>query len=174
MPQCPSPRVAGHTTGEAGRLAKAKKGSGPNFKGQTQRGRGEIRFFPLLKGIMHHAGWWGKKKKIYQLKSVGDFPAGSWGPLDIKLTLIWCSMRRRGRWTQIGKGLIRAAVNPPRRHLAWCLSPSTLRGPAREGISLSSLARRPAAPPCRRRDLGRQERHLGRGSWAPLDSGQRA
>lgn len=49
----------------------------PNFKGQTQRDKGEVGFFPLLKGITHDAGWWGKKKKTYQLRSVGDFPAGT-------------------------------------------------------------------------------------------------
>ena len=66
----------------------------PNFKGQTQRDKGEIGFFPLLKGITHDTGWWGKKKKIYQLRSVGDFPAGSQEPLDMKLTFMGCSMRR--------------------------------------------------------------------------------
>ena len=75
--------------------------------------RGEIGYFPLLKGITHDARWWRKRKKIYQLKSAGDVPAGSWEPLDVKLTFMGCSMRR-GLETQIGKGLIRAAaINPP-------------------------------------------------------------
>lgn len=58
-------------------LAKARHRSALNFKGQTQRDRGEIGFFPLLKEITHDAGC-GEKKEIYQLKSAGDFPAGSW------------------------------------------------------------------------------------------------
>lgn len=64
--------------------------------------------------------WWlvEKEKEILTVKNGGRFPAGSLESLDIKLTLIWYSVKRQGRRTQIGKGLIRALVNPPRRHLA--------------------------------------------------------
>lgn len=41
--------------------------------------------------------WWlmeKEKKRIYQVKNGGRFPAGSLKPLDIKLTLIWYSVKR--------------------------------------------------------------------------------
>lgn len=67
----------GHEAGEADWAGQGKASLVLNFKGQTQRDRGEIGFFPLLKEITHDAGC-GEKKEIYQLKSAGDFPAGSW------------------------------------------------------------------------------------------------
>lgn len=65
--------------------------------------------------------WWLMEKEkeiLLGKKNGGRFPAGSLKPLDIKLTLIRYSVKRQDRRTQIGKGLIRALVKPPRRHLA--------------------------------------------------------
>lgn len=80
-------------------------------------GRGEVCCSRSLKGLPT-PGLMAETKKISQLKSTADFPAGSREPLDIKLTLIRCSRRRGGRRTQIGKGLIRASVKAARK--AFC------------------------------------------------------
>lgn len=62
--------------------------------------------FPFGKGLP-----WSrmeKEKEILPVKNGRRFPAGSLKSLDIKLTLIWYSVKRQGRRTQIGKGLIKS------------------------------------------------------------------
>lgn len=76
--------------GKQAGLAKARHGSALNFKGQTQRDRGEIRFFPLLKGITHDAGWWGEKENLpaKKCRRLSSWELGAFGhQIDINMVL---------------------------------------------------------------------------------------
>jgi hypothetical protein len=70
----------------------------PSSNGRTARrlwgwGSGETDVFPSGKGLFMVVDG-ERKKRIYQVKNGGRFPAGSLKPLDIKLTLIWYSVKR--------------------------------------------------------------------------------
>lgn len=61
-----------------------------NFKGQTQRDRGEIGFFPLLKGITHNASWWGEKENVpaKKCRRLSSWELGAFGhQSDINMVL---------------------------------------------------------------------------------------
>lgn len=122
------------THSQGGRLGWGRQEVAPcQISRDRPRGTGEkLDFFHFLKGLcMTPVG--GKRIKKSTLKSARDFPAGSRDPLDVKLTLIWCSMRRRDCRTQIGKGLIKAAITP--RPKAFCFGAAALSGPAGDRIS---------------------------------------
>lgn len=61
-----------------------------NFKGQTQRDRGEIGFFRLLKGITHNASWWGEKENLpaKKCRRLSSWELGAFGhQTDINMVL---------------------------------------------------------------------------------------
>lgn len=97
------------------------------FKGQNwEKGDGPRE---LMSSLLERDYWcWlmEKEKEILPVKKKKTgrrFPAGSLKPLDIKLTLIWYSVKRQSRRTQIGKGLIRGLVKPPEGILPLSLAP---------------------------------------------------
>lgn len=97
-----------------------------------------------------------KEKEILPGKKWREIPGWEPESLDINLTLIWHSVKRQGRRTQIGKGLIRALVKPPKGILLLSLaSPSPLR--RLERTRLSSLAFRRALPSRQHLGLGFQD-----------------
>lgn len=91
VPQSLFPRLTGHRAGEAGWADEGKALlCALNFKGQTQRDRGEIGFFPLLKGITHDAGWWGEKENLpaKKCRRLSSWELGAFGhQIDINMVL---------------------------------------------------------------------------------------
>lgn len=109
--------------------------------------------------------WWlmEKEKEILPVRENGGrLSAGSLKPLDIKLTLMWHSVRRQGCRTQIGKGLIRGLVKPPEGILLLSLAPSILLRKLGR-TRLSSLT-----PSTELLDNNRREKHLGLRFQGPI------